>query len=291
MLWKDTKITREKLIATDFDWGKNMDNRPIGVFDSGLGGLTVLKELVNALPFESLVYFGDNGRAPYGTKSKETIIKYTFQDIRFLLNQDIKMIVVACNTASAYGYEQVKNCFNIPVIEVVRPGAEAAVRETVNKRVGIMGTPGTISSGVYERAIKMLDESIEIHSKACPLFVPLAEEGWWDNDIALRTAEEYLLPLKAEGIDTLVLGCTHYPLLHKTISKVMGDGVKLVSSGLEVARVVKGMIEDKGMGRDESINPVYRYYTSDSVEKFELLGSSFLDSKVCSAEKVDIEKY
>jgi glutamate racemase len=268
-----------------------MDNRPIGVFDSGLGGLTVLKEIMEMLPTESLVYFGDNGRAPYGTKSKETIVKYTFQDIRFLLNQDIKMIVIGCNTASAYSYERVTNEFDIPVIEVVRPGAAAAVKETKNKKVGIIGTPGTISSGVYERAISNMDSDIKIYSKACPLFVPLAEEGWWDNDIALRTAEEYLIPLKEEGIDTLVLGCTHYPLLQKTISKVMGDGVKLVSSGLEVAKAVKELIDARGLQRDLHINPVYRYYTSDSVEKFEALGNSFLTRNVCSAEKVDIEKY
>ncbi|MCX8129079.1 MAG: glutamate racemase [Clostridia bacterium] len=268
-----------------------MDNRPIGVFDSGLGGLTVLKEIMELLPSESLVYFGDSGRAPYGTKSRETIIKYTFQDIRFLLNQDIKMIVIGCNTASAYSYEQVRSCFDIPVIEVVRPGAAAAVRETANKKVGVIGTPGTIGSGVYEKAINGIDNSIKIFSKACPLFVPLAEEGWWDNDIALRTAEEYLIPLKNEGIDTLVLGCTHYPLLIKTISQVMGDGVKLVSSGLEVAKVVKDIVMSDSLQRDGHISPVYRYYTSDSVEKFEALGNSFLQRNVCSAEKVDIEKY
>lgn len=268
-----------------------MDNRPIGVFDSGLGGLTVLKEIMQFIPTESVVYFGDSGRAPYGTKSKETVIKFAFQDVRFLLNQDIKMIVIACNTASANAYEAVKNNFDIPVVEVVGPGAATVVKETRNKRVGVIGTAATINSGVYEKAISKIDNTIQIFSRACPLFVNLVEEGWWDNDIALRIAEEYLIPLKEEGIDTLVMGCTHYPLLANTISKVMGKGVRLVSSALEVAKVVKKVISEKNMERDRNIKPVYRYYTSDSVEKFELLGSSILNRKIQSAEKIDIEKY
>lgn len=271
--------------------GVTMDNRPIGVFDSGLGGLTVLKEITQLIPTESVVYFGDCGRVPYGTKSKETIIKYTFQNIRFLLNQDIKMIVIACNTASAYSLELVKHNFDIPVVEVIQPGTITAVRTTKNKRVGVIGTTAAVNSGAYEKELSRLDSSIEVFSKACPLFVPLVEEGWWENDIAHRVAEEYLIPLKGEGIDTLVLGCTHYPLLHNTISKVMGEGVKLVSSAQEAALAVKKVIEENGMGRNELIKPVYRYYTSDSVEKFELLGSSFLNRSIHSAEKVDIEKY
>ncbi|HOM02233.1 MAG TPA: glutamate racemase [Acetivibrio sp.] len=268
-----------------------MDNRPIGVFDSGLGGLTVLKEIKNLLPRESIVYFGDSGRAPYGSKSKETVVKYTFQDIRFLLNQDIKMIVIACNTASACSLDQVKHNFDIPIVEVVGPGAATAVRETVNKKIGVIGTVATVTSGVYEKAILRLDPEVEIHQKACPLFVPLVEEGWWENDIAFRIAEEYLLPLKEKNIDTLVLGCTHYPLLYNTISKVMGDGVKLVSSALEVAKVVKEMINESNLERDEKIEPVYRYYTSDSVYKFESLGNSILNHEIHSAEKIDIERY
>jgi glutamate racemase len=268
-----------------------MDNRPIGVFDSGLGGLTVLKELKKLIPTESVVYFGDSGRAPYGTKSTDTIIKYTFQDIRFLLNQDIKMIVIACNTASACSLKLVKDSFDIPVIEVTEPGAITAVNETKNKKIGIIGTVATISSGVYERAINRLDSSIEIVQKACPLFVPLVEEGWWENDIALRIAQEYLEPMKKEGIDTLVMGCTHYPLLYNTISKVMGDNVKLVSSALEITKVVRNILGEMDIMRDERVSPVYRYYTSDSVEKFESLGSAILESGIHSAEKVDIEKY
>ncbi|MDQ2084973.1 glutamate racemase [Herbivorax sp. ANBcel31] len=268
-----------------------MDNRPIGVFDSGLGGLTVLNEINNLLSLESIVYFGDSGRAPYGTKSEETVIKYTFQDIRFLLNQDIKMIVVACNTASACSLKLVRNNFDIPVVEVVQPGAVAAVNATKNKKVGVIGTVATIGSGVYEKAIKSLDPTIEVYSKACPMFVPLVEEGWWNNDIAYKIAQEYMKTLKEQDIDTLVLGCTHYPLLKNTISKVMGDGVKLINSALEVARVVKEVIDAKKIERDNMIAPVYRYYTSDSIKKFESLGNSILNGKIHSAEKVDIERY
>lgn len=268
-----------------------MDNRPIGVFDSGLGGLTVLKEIKRLIPTESVVYFGDNGRAPYGTKSKDTIVKYTFQDIRFLLNQDIKMIVIACNTASACSLQLVKDSFDIPVIEVIEPGANTAVKETKNGKIGVVGTVATISSGVYERAINKLDSKIEVVQKACPLFVPIVEEGWWENDIACAITEEYLGSMKKEDIDTLVLGCTHYPLLYKTISKVMGNDVKLVSSALEVTKVVSELLGRMDIKRDTSIKPVYRYYTSDSVEKFESLGSAILESEIHSAEKVDIEKY
>jgi len=270
-----------------------MDNRPIGIFDSGLGGLTVLKEIMELMPSESLVYFGDNGRAPYGTKSKETVIKYTLQDIRFLLNHDIKMIVIACNTASALSLEKVKNDITIPIIEVIEPGAITGIKNTKNKKIGVIGTTATINSGAYEKAINRLDNSMQVYSKACPLFVPLVEEGpaWWENEVAYKIALEYLLPLKQEEIDTLVLGCTHYPLLQKVMASVMGDEVKLVSSAHEVARVVKNIVEKNGIQRDEKIKSVYRYYTSDSVEKFEPLCSAILNIEINSAEKIDIEKY
>lgn len=268
-----------------------MDNRPIGIFDSGLGGLTVLKEIVEMMPKESIVYFGDSGRTPYGTKSRETVTKYTFQNVRFLLSQDIKMLVIACNTASAYSYEAVKNNFDIPIVEVVEPGAITVARETRNKKVGVIGTPATINSRAYEKAIKKIDSSIEIISKACPLFVQLVEEGWWENDIAYRIAEEYLSSLKDKGIDTLILGCTHYPLLQNTISKVMGKDVKLVSSAREAAKAVLKVVKENDMERDKRLNPVYRYYTSDSVEKFAALGSIILGKEIETVEKIDIEKY
>lgn len=270
-----------------------MDNRAIAVFDSGLGGLTVFKEISKILPGESMIYFGDSGRAPYGTKSKETVIKYALQSIRFLMGHDIKLMVMACNTMSAHSFEIAKKCIDVPIIEVIKAGASTAVAETRIKKVGIIGTTATICSGAYQKAISELDQNIEIYQKACPLFVPLVEEGqeWWENDIALRIAQEYLSPLKETGVDTLVLGCTHYPLLHRTITKVMGEGVKLVSSALEVARVVKKLILDNNIQSEEWHKPVYRYYTSDSVEKFESLCSTILGRRISSAEKVDIEKY
>ena len=269
-----------------------MDNRPIGVFDSGLGGLTVLSELMEGIPNESMVYFGDCGRTPYGVKSRDTIVKYTFQDIRFLLNQDIKMVVIACNTASAFSLEAVRKEFkNIHIIEVIEPGAKAAVKVTKNKKIGVIGTSGTILSSVYEKAIHKIDDTIEVYSKACPIFVPLVEEGWWDNDIAMRTAEEYLIPLKENDIDTVVLGCTHYPLLAKIIARVLGNQVNLVSSAVEITKVVKNIISDKNIWRNEHIQPVYRYYTSDSIEKFENFGGLILNRKISSIEKVDIERY
>ncbi len=270
-----------------------MDNRAIGVFDSGLGGLTVFKEIVQQLPGESVIYFGDSGRAPYGTKSRETVIKYTLQNIRFLMNHDIKMMVIACNTMSAHSYEIVKKSINMPIIEVIEAGAATGAAETRNRKLGIIGTTATINSGAYQKAVNRIDSTIETYEKACPLFVPLVEEGqeWWDNDITLKVAEKYLSQLKETGVDTLVLGCTHYPLLQKTISKVMGENVRLVSSAMEVARVVKKMVYNGDLQRDEKCKPVYRYYTSDSVEKFEPLCSAILGKTINSAEKVDIEKY
>lgn len=270
-----------------------MDNRSIGIFDSGLGGLTVLKEIKEMMPGESLVYFGDNGRAPYGTKSRDTVIKYTLQDINFLLKHDIKMIVIACNTASALSLEKVKENIDLPVVEVIEPGALTGVRNTKNKKIGVIGTTATINSGAYEKAIKRLDGKIQVYSKACPLFVPLVEEGplWWENEVAYKIALEYLSPLKQEKIDTLVLGCTHYPLLQKVIASVMGNEVKLVSSAYEAAKTVKRILDENKMKRDEKIKPVYKYYTSDSVEKFEPLCSAILNAEVNSAEKIDIEKY
>lgn len=268
-----------------------MDNRPIGIFDSGLGGLTVLKEMRKLMPHEDMVYFGDCGRVPYGTKSKETVIKYTLQDIKFLMSKNIKMIIIACNTASACSFELVKGTLSIPVVEVIDPGANAAVRESANKKIGVVGTTGTITSGVYEKEIRNLNPKAEIYSVTCPLFVPLAEEGWWDNEIAVKTAEEYLVPLKEKKIDTLVLGCTHYPLLQKTIAKVMGGNVKLVNSGFEVAKVVELLLKDLDLQSESNSEQTSEFYTSDSTEKFELLGSSFLGEKISSAKKIDIEKY
>ena len=228
------------------------DRRPIGIFDSGIGGLTVLREMIKTRPSESTVYFGDDGRAPYGSKSHDTIISYSLQDMMFLLEKDVKMIVIACNTASTHAYSVLKRHSKVPVIEVVYPGAAAAVQATKNGRIGIIATNATVGSGVYETAVrqeagKLLGKGIntealgklEVIQQACPLFVSLAEEGWWDDEIALLTAQKYLKSVKEFGVDTLVLACTHYPLLASTIGKVMGEQVTLINSGVSVASAVK----------------------------------------------------
>lgn len=272
-----------------------MDNRPLGIFDSGLGGLTVLKEILSIMPEESIVYFGDNGRAPYGTKSEETIVKYTAQDAGFLLEQDVKMLVIACNSASAYGYYPLKDNIPVPVIEVVSPGAKAAVKATKNGKIGVIGTSATIGSKVYEKALKSLDKDLRIYTKACPLFVSLAEEGWWDNKITRLVISEYLGELVRTGIDTLVLGCTHYPLLEKAIYEetctLAGREIALVNSAREVAAIVQNRLKEAQIERETVQTPERSFYTSDSVEKFEELGSVFLGTKVGSAVKIDIEKY
>lgn len=276
---------------------------PIGIFDSGLGGLTVQKEVIRQLPYENTVYFGDSGRAPYGTKSKETIIAFAMQDTRFLLEKNVKMIVIACNTASAHAYKEIAALIDIPVVEVVRPGAVAAVKATKNGKIGIIGTTATVDSRVYVEAVReaTLEEGeilangnrIEVFQQACPLFVGLVEEGWWDNDVAMRTALIYLKSLKEKGIDTLVLGCTHYPLLAGIIAEVMGGGVVLINSASEVAKTIgevlrKNSIENTNTG----VSEVERlFFTSDSEEKFKKLGSAFLNTAIENARKIEIEKY
>ena len=257
------------------------DNRPIGVFDSGIGGLTVLREIWEAVPEESTIYFGDNSRSPYGTKSRSTIIRYSLQNMKFLESRDVKMIVVACNTASAYAYEELKARAKVPVVEVVTPGANVACRATKNGKIGIIATKGTISTGVYKKAVEdrakeLGMNNIEIFQQACPLFVSLAEEGWWDTEVTRLTAEEYLKPLKEAGVDTLVMACTHYPLLSKVIKEVMGDGVVLVNTGEATARVVKELLGSEGTASEGNKSPVREFYTSDEPELFEQVAAPFL---------------
>lgn len=267
------------------------DNRPIGIFDSGIGGLTVLREILNTVPGESTIYFGDNSRAPYGTKSKSTIIRYSLQNMKFLESKDVKMIVVACNTASAYAYEELRSRAKVPVVEVVTPGAAEACRATKNGKIGIIATKGTISTGVYKaavekRALELGLKDIEIYQQACPLFVSLAEEGWWDTEITRLTAEEYLKPLKAAGVDTLVMACTHYPLLSRVIGEVMGSNVVLVNTGVATAKVVKNLLESNGTasGTDAS-GCVREFYTSDEPELFEQVAAPFLGEGLPSGTK------
>ena len=210
--------------------------KAIGIFDSGIGGLTVLKEIVATLPRENIIYLGDTARVPYGIRSPETVTRYSFENTQFLLSQEIKMLVVACNTASAVSLDAVKKEYPLPVVGVLEPGARAAVAATKARKVGVIGTEATINSGAYAKEIKRLAPDIEVYSLACPLFVSLAEEGWTDNDVAALVAEKYLAPLRDTGIDTLVLGCTHYPLLKTVISRAMGPEIVLIDSATETDR-------------------------------------------------------
>jgi len=294
-----------------------MNDRPIGVFDSGLGGLTVLKEIIGLLPGESVVYFGDCGRAPYGIKSPETIRRYTFQNTRFFIETGVKLLVIACNTSSAHAYGPVSAALDFPVVEVIRPGSAAAVRATKNKKIGVIGTAATITSRVYERVIAEMDPSIEVYSKACPLFVPIAEEGpdWWAHEAARIIAGEYLADLRETGIDCLVLGCTHYPLLEEVIRGAAGGGITLISSARAVAAEVRCALDSRGLraaaepvkntGPVESTGPVKNtgpadnaappkvsLYTSDSPERFRTLCGSILGATDgADVYTLDIEKY
>jgi glutamate racemase len=262
--------------------------KAIGIFDSGIGGLTVLKEIVAALPDENIIYLGDTARVPYGIRSAETVTRYSFENTQFLLAQEIKMLVVACNTASAVSLEAVKKEFPLPVIGVLEPGARAAVRETRAGQIGVIGTEATIASGAYEKAITLLDAGITVHSLACPLFVPLVEAGWIDNDVALLVARTYLEPLKAAGIDTLVLGCTHYPLLKGVINQVLGPGITLIDSATETAREVAEVLGKLKWKKPFRERTVRKYFVTDTPTRFETIGKRFLGDDLLRAEQVKV---
>ena len=271
-----------------------MDSRAIGVFDSGLGGLTAVRELSRLLPGENLVYFGDTGRVPYGGRSRETIIKYARQDVAFLRQFDLKAIVIACGTVSTTSLDLLTAENPIPIRGVVGPAVRAALEATRNGKVGLIGTAATIRSGAYERALSTQNPTVEVTARACPLFVPLVENGRTrPGDVVIETVcEEYLQPMKQAGVDTLVLGCTHYPLLTEVIGRCMGEGVKLIDVGAACARDVAGELAAREMlappGREGSC----RYYVSDTVEGFSTLASRFLGRDVTGdVERVDIDKY
>lgn len=266
-----------------------MDNRPIGVFDSGIGGLTVLKEVVEQLPGEDIIYFGDTARIPYGTRSKETVIKYVIQSINFLMTKNIKAIVIGCNTASALALEEAREKFDIPIIGVVEPGARAAVNSTTNNVIGVIGTEGTINSKAYQRTIRKDLPTAEIIGVPCPLFVPIVEEGWENSDVADVAAKKYLLELKEHNIDTLVLGCTHYPALRYTIGKVMGNGVKLVNPAYETAKVTKNLLKEKGLLNENIEDGSHQYYVSDDPDKFRRIGGNIIRTQIGEVGKVNVE--
>lgn len=269
-----------------------MDNRCIGVFDSGLGGLTAVKQIMKSLPDESIIYFGDTGRVPYGTRSPETILKYTKDDIRFLKSFDVKMIVIACGTASSVALPAVKTEFDTPIVGVVDAAVYEAVRATKNKKIGIIGTPGTIKSGSYEKLIAEYDDKIKTYVNACPLFVPLVENGHFNTPVTKLVVEEYLAGIKEAGVDTLIMGCTHYPLLEEAISEYMGNDVRLINPGEEVAKYLKKKFDENTLHGKKHDEEQYRYFVSDNKESFEELGSIFLETKINGqVTKIDIEKY
>ena len=267
---------------------------PIGVFDSGVGGLTVVKEIMHQIPNEKIVYFGDTARVPYGNKSKETVTKYSEQIVRFLKTQNVKAIVVACNTASAHALPALEYSVGIPIIGVVKPGAKTAVEATRNGRIGVIATEGTINSHIYRNYINELTDKACVTGKACPLFVPLVEEGLLEDPVTEEIARRYLQELIDIDIDTLVLGCTHYPLIRKTIGKVMGENVTLVNPAYETAHALKDMLEKKGL-----LNPnepklgeeMHRFYVSDGADRFKVFANSIIKYGILSAKTINIEEY
>ena len=261
--------------------------KPIGVFDSGIGGLTVLKEIRHHLPEEDLIYFGDEARFPYGIKSAETVTRFAHEIAGYLMRMDIKMLVVACNTATACALGSLRESLPIPVIGVLMPGAYAASRATKTGRVGVIGTEGTVKSGVYSRLIQNIRPGTEVFAKACPLFVPLVEEGRLSGKITSLIAEEYLAALKTEDIDTLVLGCTHYPLLKAVIGEAMGGGVSLIDSAHETAQEVMRVLQKQGI-RNCGAGSEIRYFVTDAPERFKAVGERFLGYEIPGVEKAEL---
>ena len=271
-----------------------MDDRPIGVFDSGLGGLTAVRSLRQILPEENLIYFGDTARVPYGGRARDTILKYARQDVRFLRSFDLKAILIACGTVSTTSLDTLKAENSLPIIGVVEPTCRRAVSVTKNKRVGLIATLASVRSGAFESELRRLDPAVEVVGKACPLFVPLVENGRIrPGDVVIETvAREYLEPLRETGIDTLILGCTHYPLLEEIIGSIMGPEVTLVSAGEECAFELKRMLKASDALADENRQGDAEYYVSDRVEDFERIASLFLQEDLRhAARRIDIDRY
>ena len=267
---------------------------PIGVFDSGVGGLTVAREIMRQIPNEKIIYFGDTARVPYGNKSKETVTRFSRQIVRFLQTYRVKTIVVACNTASAYALDDLELETDIPIIGVVKPGAKAAAQTTQNGKIGVIATQATIGSRIYSQYIKKINPDVTIYGKACPLFVPLVEEGLWEDPVTDEIAKRYLTELIDIDIDTLILGCTHYPMIRSTISRIMGEKVTLVNPAYETALELKGMLEKQGLLNDMPAKlgeNKYQFYVSDGAEKFKTFANSIIKYGILSAKTINIEEY
>ncbi|MDP2158691.1 MAG: glutamate racemase [Nitrospirota bacterium] len=263
--------------------------RPIGIFDSGIGGLTVLKEILDKLPSENTIYLGDTARVPYGSRSPETVTRYSFENTRFLSSKNVKILVIACNTASSVSLSAVRKSFPVPVVGVIEPGARAAAAATKKKRIGVIGTEATVRSGSYTMAIQAIDPSIDVFGIPCPLFVPLVEEGWTDGQITEMVADRYLADMRKKDIDTLVLGCTHYPLLKHVFSKIMGNNVTLIDSAIETACEISRILEVQGLMNISGQLVRHEFYVTDSPQKFLSVGQRFLGRTIESIEKIQLE--
>ena len=259
---------------------------PIGLFDSGIGGLTVLQQIMETLPKENTIYLGDTARSPYGTKSVETVLRYSFENADFLIGKGVKLVVVACNTSTAVALDELRENLPVPVVGVIEPGARGALKKTSNRKIGVIGTEATIQSGAYTRALKTLDPDVEVYSRACPLFVPLVEEGWLDNAVVKMTVESYLASLKRSRLDTLILGCTHYPLLTKAIRRFMGRGVRLVDSAQETAKEVLRVLKERSLEREKGRGSA-SFFVTDVPDRFIKVGRRFLGEKVESAVRIE----
>lgn len=267
---------------------------PIGVFDSGVGGLTVAREIMRQIPNEKIIYFGDTARVPYGSKSQDTVTRFSEQIVRFLRSFQVKTIVVACNTVSAYALDTLEKDCDVPILGVVKPGAKVAAEVTKNGRIGVIATEATISSQMYPKYIKHLNENVTIYGKACPLFVPLVEEGLWEDPVTDEIARRYLTELIDIDIDTLILGCTHYPLIRSTLGRIAGDKVTLVNPAYETAKELREMLKDMNLLNDEEPklgSNRYQFYVSDKAEKFVRFANSIIKYGILSAKTINIEEY
>jgi len=269
--------------------GARKRENPIGVFDSGVGGLTVVSQLSKILPQEDIVYFGDTAHLPYGSKSKEAVIRFSLDIANFLKSQNVKIIVVACNTASSFALPTLRERIDLPVIGVIEPAAQAAIDTSRNFRIGIIGTEGTIKSRAFEQALKKINRKVEVFSRSCPLFVPLVEEGWLNEPETWQIAEKYLSPLKGERIDTLILGCTHYPLLKEMVARIMGQRVSLIDTAEATAKAVQRTLLERDLLREGNRKAGHKFFVSDDPEKFLQLGREFFGEGMDKAERVDLE--
>jgi glutamate racemase len=265
-----------------------MNRSPIGIFDSGIGGLTVARAIFEQLPGESTVYFGDTARVPYGPKSPETVRRYSLEILRWLMEQRVKAVVIACNTSTAHALETLQAESPVPVIGVIEPGAAAAALVGGARPIGVIGTAGTIASNAYAKAIRRARPDAKVEQRACPLFVPLVEEGWFDHPAADLIAREYLAPLTAAGVGALVLGCTHYPLLKPLLQRVMGSGVRLIDSGQETARVVASALRERGLEAPDGAPAAHRFAVSDDEARFRQVGARFIGDRLSRAEVVPL---